>query len=142
VFAQFGFDRGVNATFNSRAKLRDRVGHWGIELTGSKGSACLLADIEPRVFVMKFNAWTDAGRTNAWAPMQVPAGPDDAKSTDAANRRVVDDWLEAIRTNREPACSCRNGAAAVEMVMAIYRAGLAGTRVAFPLKERGHPLEK
>jgi hypothetical protein len=29
---------------------------------------------------------------------------------------------------------------AIEMVMAVYHAGLSRTRVAFPLKEREHPL--
>jgi hypothetical protein len=58
----------------------------------------------------------------------------------AANARVVDDWLAAINANREPACSGRNGAKAVEMVMAVWRAGLSGGRVMFPLKERGHAL--
>jgi predicted dehydrogenase len=143
VFAQFGFDRGVNATFTSRSRLREQVGHWGIELIGSKGSARILADIEPRVFIMKPSGWTDAGRTDAWVPLKTPGvSKDGPKGTDAANRRIVDDWLEAIRSGREPACSGRNGAAAVEMVMAIYRAGLSQTRVAMPLKERGHPLMK
>jgi predicted dehydrogenase len=121
--------------------MREPVGHWGMELTGSKGSARLLADIEPRVFLMKPAAWSDAGRNDSWQPMEVPSETP-TKGTEAANRRVVDDWLEAIRADREPACSGRNGAAAVEMVTAIYRAGLAGTRVAFPLKDRGHPLVK
>ena len=140
VFAQFGFDRGVNATFNSRGRMREGVGHWGIEFTGSKGSARLLADIEPRVFVTKPAAWGDGGRNDAWTPLQTPAGSGAAKGTDGANRRVVNDWLEAIRADREPACSGRNGAKAIEMVMAIYRAGLTKTRVALPLAERDHPL--
>jgi predicted dehydrogenase len=143
VFAQFAFDRGVNATFTSRSRLREQVGHWGIEMIGSKGSARILADIEPRVFVMKPSGWTDAGRTDAWVPMKTPDGSTDGpKGTDAANRRIVDDWLDSIRTNSEPACSGRNGAAAVEMVVAICRAGLSQTRLAIPLKERGHPLAK
>jgi len=143
VFAQFAFDRGVNATFTSRSRLREQVGHWGMELTGSKGSARILADIEPRVFAMKPSGWTDAGRTDAWVPLNTPnVSTEGPKSTDAANRRIVDDWLDAIRTGREPACSGRNGAAAVEMVMAICRAGLGQTRVSIPLKERGHPLAK
>ena len=138
VFAQFGFDRGVNSTFNSRAKLRDGVGHWGIELTGSKGSARILADIAPRVMVMTPQAWSDGGRTDAWRPLDGSAAAGDSA---AANRRIVDDWLDAIRNDREPACSGRNAAAAVEMVLAVYRAALSGTRVLLPLKDRGHPLK-
>jgi predicted dehydrogenase len=59
-----------------------------------------------------------------------------------ANARVVDDWLAAIREKREPACSGRNAAKAVETVMAVWRAGLSGGRVALPLAERGHALAK
>lgn len=138
IFAQFAFDRGVNATFSSRAKLREGVGHWGIEFTGSKGSARLLADIEPRVFVMRPQKWTDAGRTDAWEPLNVPGNT--RAGVDAANRRIVDDWLAAIRDNREPACSGQRATRAIEMVMAVYRAGLSRTRVPIPLKERDHPL--
>jgi predicted dehydrogenase len=142
VFAQFGFDRGVNATFNSRGRMREGVGHWGMELAGSKGSARILSDIGPRVFLMKPEGWTDAGRTDAWRPwsaaQQAAKGANDSG---AANRRIVDDWLDAIRNDREPVCSGRNGAAAVEMVMSVYRAALGAARVALPLKERGHPLK-
>ena len=52
----------------------------------------------------------------------------------------VTDWLAAIAGNREPECSARNGAMAVEMVMAVYSAALSLTRVAFPLGPRTHPL--
>jgi predicted dehydrogenase len=54
----------------------------------------------------------------------------------------VDDWLEAIRTNREPQCSGRDGMKAIEMVMAAYHAALSGKRIAFPLADRAHPLAK
>jgi hypothetical protein len=53
---------------------------------------------------------------------------------------VVDDWLAAIRENREPACSGTNAAKAVEMTMAVWRAGLSGGRVMLPLVERTDAL--
>lgn len=136
IEAQFAFDKGVWGTFTSRAKLRDVAGHWGIELIGSKGRARIMADIWPSVLA--------SGKIGeAWRPL------DDDVSVNAtaaqrevgpANARVADDWLAAIRENREPACSGRNGAKAVEMVMGVWRAGLGGGRVPFPLKERGHAL--
>ena len=46
----------------------------------------------------------------------------------------------AIAKNREPECSGRNGAWAVEMAMAVYHAALSGKRVSFPLVSRNHPL--
>jgi hypothetical protein len=65
----------------------------------------------------------------------------DAEKTVArANARVVDDWLEAIRTNQDPACSGYSAMKALEMVMGVFAAGLSRTRIEFPLKDRRHPL--
>ena len=139
VVAQFGFDRGVAGTFTSRARLREAVGHWGLRLTGSKGSARILADIAPRVFVMSPTAWSDAGRTEAWRPFK-PDGLPESGDTAAANRRVVDDWLDAIRAGREPACGARAATKSLEMILAVYHASLRKTRVALPLDDRSHPL--
>jgi predicted dehydrogenase len=139
ITAQFSFDRGVDATFTSRARMREQVGQWGLLLVGSKGSARILADIAPRVFVSRPTAWSDGGRTEQWQPFK-PAGLADAGDTAAANRRVVDDWLDAIRNDREPACGGGAAMKCLEMIMAVYHGALTGTRVPLPLKERGHPL--
>jgi predicted dehydrogenase len=139
VFAQFAFPNGVNATFNSRGRLREVAGSWGIELTGSEGSVRLLTAIEPHVLVSPAGKWEPSGRTDQWRPLDGTPGSDDAFPP--ANRRVIDDWLAAIRADREPACGGRHAAAAaVEMVMAVYQAALAGARVSMPLAQRKHPL--
>jgi len=143
IEAQFAFANGVFATFTSRSRLRESTAHWGIELVGSKASVRLLMDVVPRIFVMQPGQWTDAGRTDSWTRwMDDPGLALNAaeKGFGPANRRVVDDWLDAIRTDREPACSGRAGMKAVEMVMAVYEAGLSGKRVTFPLMNRSHPL--
>jgi predicted dehydrogenase len=140
ITALFDFDRGVTATFTSRARLREGVGHWGLKFVGSRGSARVLADIAPRVFVMKPPAWTDGGRTEKWEPFNPPVALRAGGDTAAANRRVVDDWLDAIRTGREPACSGRAAMKSLEMIMAVYHAALGGRRVALPLEDRRHPL--
>ena len=62
------------------------------------------------------------------------------KSPPAHNPGPVGDWLDAIARDREPECSGRNGAWAVEMAMGVYRSALSSGRVGFPLKERKHPL--
>ena len=77
-----------------------------------------------------------AGRTDAWEPFHPP----DSASPPPLNLGPVGDWLDAIANDREPECSGRNGAWAVEMVMAVYQAALRRERVAFPLQERTHPL--
>jgi predicted dehydrogenase len=137
VFAQYAFPNGVNATFTSANRLRETTGHWGIELHGSKGVARINCDIDPNVFLRRTTAWTKAGRADTWAPFD----PDAVKAPEVHKEDPVTDWLSAIRENREPECSLRNGAWAVEMVCAVYASALNGSRAGFPLKERKHPLE-
>jgi predicted dehydrogenase len=136
VFAQFAFPGGVNATFTSAAKLRETVGHWGIELLGSKGVARINCDIAPNVFVRTSTKWSTDGKSDSWKPLDSAV----VQSPPAHNLGPVGDWLDAIAKNREPECSGRNGAWAVEMVMAVYHAALGGKRVSFPLVQRTHPL--
>ena len=136
VSAQFAFPGGVNATFMSAAKLRETIGHWGIEFFGSKGAARINCDIAPNVFLRRSTPWKSEGRSDAWKPLD--AAP--ANSPPARNPGPVDDWLDAIARDREPECSGRNGAWAVEMAMGVYRAALSGRRVSFPLENRRHPL--
>jgi predicted dehydrogenase len=136
VFAQFAFPNGVNATFTSATKLRETVGHWGIEFFGSKGAARINCDIAPNVFIRRSTQWKAEGKTDEWRPLD----PALLKSPPLHNLGPVGDWLDAIAKNREPECSGRNGAWAVEMVMAVYQAALSGKRVSFPLAVRTHPL--
>jgi hypothetical protein len=137
VFAQFAFPNGVSATFTSAAKLRETTGNWGIEFHGSKGVARINCDIAPNVFVRRPTAWKPDGRTEAWEPLD----PALIKSPPPHNPGSVGNWLEVIGTEREPECSGRNGAWAVEMVMAAYHAALGPKRVPFPLAVRTHALE-
>jgi predicted dehydrogenase len=143
VQAHFAFANGVNGFFTSRARNRAAAGHWGLELIGDKGRARILADIFPSVLVREADEAKREGQTIAWRPWKddptLPAPPQE-RSVTAANRRVTDDWLAAIRSNREPACSGRNGMRALEMAMAIFQAGLTGDRIALPLAQRGHAL--
>jgi predicted dehydrogenase len=53
---------------------------------------------------------------------------------------VVDDWLAAIRDDREPACSGEAATRSLEMIMAVYQSALSGGRATFPLTQRAHPL--
>jgi predicted dehydrogenase len=136
VFAQFSFANGVNATFTSTAKLRETVGHWGIELLGSKGAVRINCDISPNVFLRQSTSWQASGKTDEWKPLDAAL----IKSPPEHNLGPVGDWLDAIAKKREPECSGRNGAWSVEMVMAVYHAALNKSRVSFPLANRAHPL--
>src|SRR5437762_5388951 len=122
VFAQFAFSNGVNATFTSAAKLRETAGHWGIEFHGSKRVARINCDIAPNVFVRRTTLWQPEGKADSWEPL----GPVMLKSSPPHNLGPVGDRLDAIEKKREPACSGRNGAWAVEMMAGVYHAALRG----------------
>jgi predicted dehydrogenase len=137
VFAQFAFPRGVIATFTSSGRLRSTVDGWGIEFHGSKGVVRIVNDVAPHVFVRRAGSWKTEGKADEWQPLR----REGASTSPASNAAPVSDWLEAIATKREPVCSGRNGAWAVEMVMGVYESALGGRRAQFPLTSRTHPLE-
>jgi predicted dehydrogenase len=141
IEAQFALPNGVHGTFSSRARNRETAGHWGLELVGSKGVVRILADLAARVFIRQSPAWSDAGTKIEWQPFDGAQGAV-KEPTGAGNARLVDDWLKAIASDREPASSGASAAKAIEMVMAVYRAGLSRNRVSFPLRERAHPLQR
>jgi predicted dehydrogenase len=145
IEAQFGFGNGVTATFTSRAKLRQNVSHWGLELIGSKTNARIFADIFPQVFLLHAGTWEETGRNDRWQRLEgdPTIGADDReRGTELANKRVVDDWLEAIEKKRQPVCSGFAGMKALEMIMAVYHAALSARRVPLPLADRAHPLSE
>jgi len=136
VFAHFAFKNGVNATFTSAAALRETTAGWGIELHCAKGVARIHIDLEPVVFVRKSTAWQASGRTDTWHPLSATV----LKGAEPRVTNPVTDWLDAIAENREPVCSGKDGAWAIEMVMGVYQAALTEKRVWFPLTVRTHPL--
>lgn len=144
IEAQFAFANGVFGTFTSRGKLRETVANWGMELIGSKGTVRLLLDVFPYVFLHEPSKWSGNGTTSQWAPPKDDPTlhfTAEQRGQGESNRRVVNDWLDAIRTDREPICSGGHAMRALEMVMAVYHAGLSGNRAHFPLPSRSHPLK-
>ena len=53
------------------------------------------------------------------------------------------DLIDAMRENREPLCSARDGRVILEMIAGVFESHrLGGARVTLPLPERGNPLER
>jgi hypothetical protein len=61
---------------------------------------------------------------------------------DAANRLLVNDWLDAIRNDRAPQSSGDDGRKALEMVHGVWQAAVTMKRAYFPLVNRLHPLSE
>jgi predicted dehydrogenase len=50
----------------------------------------------------------------------------------SAHRRVLEDFLDAIRNDRAPACDAREGRRSVELVEAIYTSARESRLVSLP----------
>lgn len=142
IDAHFAFPRGLNVHYASRAKNAAATGPWGMELVGTKGRARLLSN--PRTLV-SIALHLGGGRDSSldWRPLNEPsvnADPAGAADTLLPNRWVVDDWLAAIAEGREPACSGYAAMKSLEMIHAVWAAGLSRNRLSLPLSTREHPL--
>lgn len=145
VDAMLAMSKGVNVRFTSRAQNARASGPWGMEIVGTKSSVRLLSDVYPQVLWLQSDGVTLEGEVRTWRPR---LGEPSASATKverwfpAANRRVVDDWLAAIRENREPVCSGYAAMKSLEMIHAVFAAGVSRARVELPLRNRRHPLEQ
>jgi len=145
IFAQFAFPQGVNATFTSRIRNRELAEPWSMEILGTKGAVKIIMDMVPTLCARKGGSWTAQGKAGDWRGLDNDPAlglSSEQRGVNAANQRVVDDWLSGIAGKHEPICSGYAGMKALEMAMAVFAAGLARRRVELPLKDRNHPLRQ
>jgi predicted dehydrogenase len=146
VETQFCFANGITGSFTSRARLRETLGPWALELMGTKGAVRILMDIDPIVLLRRRIQETAGSEVlEQWVPLAgdpTLSSSSDQRGFGPANRLVVLDWLDAIEHEREPQCSGYNATKALEFVMATYQASLEQQSVPMPLLQRHHPLSR
>lgn len=146
IFAHFSMDSGVNVTFRSRAGLEKAAGPFGMEIIGSRGVVRLNSGAVPTLSILEAPNRAPTARSERWMDWNgsveaaAEASFEGLTGYDAAHRRVVRDWLDAIAENREPLGSGERAMKAIEMAHGAFQAGIEGTRVSFPLARRSHPL--
>lgn len=144
IFAHFAMRSGVNVTFVSRKSMREISGGWGIDFIGDHGHMRLFAGFPPTLSLLQGPEPRSPERTDTWrrwpATDSRPSPAAGLRGIDAANRRVLADWLDAIDNHREPLASAARATRALEMVHGIFRAGLTSRRVGLPTFSRTHPL--
>jgi predicted dehydrogenase len=97
-----------------------------LEISGSKGT--MILDNDRLVAVdLREPALDAGGLTPAVEPSTSAASP--VVSDTSAHRRVIEDFIRAIRTGSAPACDAREGRKSVELVHAIYRSAREGCAV-------------
>ncbi len=138
ITATYGFDHNVHGFFGSKKNAHGNGGRFGLDLFGSKGIITIRAGMDPAVHILDAPAWAPQGDHGAWK--RVTAGSDSSGGFQTANARIVADLIDAIEHDRRPRSSGHDGRAALEMILAVYKAELTAARVTLPMTDRKHPL--
>jgi predicted dehydrogenase len=136
IDGMFAFPNGLTGYFASRKNDDVSGRRFGIRIYGSRGIIAIQAAHVPAVFHADSPTWTEV----PWTRLSFPEGIRPMSQQDAYHL-MIDDLLEAIEADREPVSGGRNARWTIEMAMAVYASARTGARVAFPLKQRTHPLE-
>ena len=146
VHARFEMERGYPLFFDSVANAGVSATGFGIQIIGTKGVMDLRADKEPVAHLFASSPFLPVQEQRAWVPVSV-AGIGKPEPGAGLEKEISDhlisgrDLIAAIRENREPLCSGRDGATTVEMISAVFESHrLDGQRVLLPLKTRQNPL--
>jgi predicted dehydrogenase len=136
ILAVYEFAGGVVGSIESwRLGIEDRARHpYRLEVCGTGGTFVIRAPYADHSVLYSPDPF---GRPGGASWTAVPTDP--VPTYGDYHRPGADDLLDAIEQDREPACSGRDGRAALEMILAAYRAHLDGP-VPLPLVDRGHPL--
>ncbi len=145
IHAAFEMDSGVHVTYVSERRFHEVCGPWGIEFVGSKGRARLYAGMPPTMSLLVESDPASPTHSEKWVrwpdvPGQYHEPVDHAEGLDAANRHVINDWLDAIENDREPLASGESALKSLEMIHAIWQSAVSMKRAYFPLVNRLHPL--
>lgn len=145
IHAYFAMSNGVDLTFQSRPNGSTINGPWGMELIGTKAKVRVFAGHPVKTFLV-----TAAKIQNYTYPYVELFATEEEKDKerpgafwmDLGNRRIVDDWLRAIRfQRRDPICSGYRAMKALEMITAVFQAGISRRRVFLPLSDRSAPFQ-
>tara|TARA_Y100001934_G_scaffold293_1_gene349 strand:- start:6926 stop:8110 length:1185 start_codon:yes stop_codon:yes gene_type:complete len=147
ISAQFAMNTGINATFRSRRGLEKAAGPFGLEIIGSEGVIRFKSGVTPTISHLSGPSRIASSRSENWMTWTGGVSPADEAEVDgltgydAAHRRAVSDWLQAIEQYREPLASGQRAMKAIEMAHGVFQSGIEGRRIDFPLANRAHPLE-
>jgi predicted dehydrogenase len=139
IAAMFAFPN-VEGYFASK-KNDHPTSRFGVTLYGSGGVIAMpLASYPSKMaLLLKSPSWLPGVKAGEWKPIEMP--PDQTlKSRDDVNAAVLADLLDAIESDRPPACGARDGRWALEMALGVYQSQKSGGRTSLPLRDRRHPL--
>jgi predicted dehydrogenase len=144
IYAVYGFDKGLTATFGTR-KAKDGVNsRFALHLYGAKGAVQLTTGGLPDVYFLDDPSWMPGKSKAAWQEVTSTGvgKPEPLKDGGLAqgNVWIAQDLIASIEKDRQPLGSMYDGRAALEMILAVYESYRLKGPVELPLKNRKHPL--
>ena len=140
--AMFAFAGGLHGYFGSKQSGATHSWRFGTHIYGSKGRIFLPNSIysqDSEAYILRSPAWVPRG-DRSWELLEPEHRSFGDQRYLTANALMVEDLLDAIEQDREPACSERAGRWTVEMTQGLYASQLNRRPVDFPLRDRAHPL--
>ncbi len=146
VHARFDLASGVPLFFDSVAKAGNPKAGFGLQLIGTTGVIDFRIDTTPLAQLLPGSPFQPTPEPRQWIPISSAGAGEpepiaNVKDDVMQHLTAARDLIAAVRENREPLCSARDGRVIVEMITAVFEsARLNGQRVSFPLAIRGNPL--
>jgi predicted dehydrogenase len=146
VHARFETEKRIPLFFDSVANAGEKTAGFGVQIIGTKGIIDFRMDAVPTAHLLAGSPFNPTKEPRTWTPI-TSAGVGEPETTADMKDQVMAhlvsgrDLIAAMRENREPLCSARDGRAVVELITAVFESQrLNGQRVPFPLKTTGNPL--
>ena len=137
ITGYYRFAGGAAGHYTSRANQPGDGGGFGMLLTGDRGRVAM-SGAGSSFVLARHDHWAPWQGASGWEPLALGA----AGIHQAGNRLAIEDLIAAIDADREPLSSARDARAALEMIHGVYASQLEGRRIAVPLADRSHPLER
>lgn len=148
VHAQWHLASGLVASYKSFANDGSKGKGYAAHLIGTNGMITLEIDANPLAWLVPGSPANPATRKEARIPITT-AGLGQEESKQDTLLKVqnhvlpVLDLIDAVDSDRSPLCDARQGAMAVEMICSVFESHRqGGSRISFPLTERGNPWAK
>jgi len=134
IHASYAFAGGVQGHFVWQVR-----GPYQMTLYGSKGVVHFLITDDPAIYHFADPDWAPGKKSGAeWQRVEAPKNVQTGWRANV--KRLAEELIRAVETDGQSAASLYEARGILEMLLAVYTSHLQGSRVSFPLKDRGHPL--
>ncbi|TLD70049.1 Gfo/Idh/MocA family oxidoreductase [Phragmitibacter flavus] len=146
IHARFETHSGIPIFFDSIMEAGSKESGFGVQIIGTKGIIDLRIDEEPLAHLQLGHPFDPTKQPRTWTPITTagigkPETIANIRQQVGGHHAPALDLIAAIKENRDPLCSGKEGHTTVEMISAVFESQRQNSaRIPFPLTERRNPL--